>query len=181
MEDVLIIKYLKKKKEKGLEMLIEKYGGLITSIVKSRLYNFESYHDECIDDILLGIWNNIDSFNGKGSFKNWIGTICKYKTIDYKRKYLITKDNLDINEINIIDSKSSIEDIVLKKELKEEVNDILNSLNFKNRELFLKYYFHEESIELISADLDLTTPQIYNRLSKGRKFLKNIFITRNTW
>lgn len=181
MDDELLIRYLKKKKEKGLEMLIQKYGGLIISIVENRLYNFENYHEECVNDILLGIWDNISSFNGKGSFKNWICTICKYKTIDYKRKYLITKQIRNIDELDIVDSTSSVEDVIIKKELKEELLDIINSLNEKNRELFIKYYFNEEDIKMISSDLNLTSNQIYNRLSKGRKFIRNAFAARNFW
>lgn len=83
MEDKIIIKYLKKRKEKGIDMLLQSYGGLITSIVRKQLHDLENYHDECIDDILLAIWDNISTFDNKGSFKSWIGSICKYKTIDY--------------------------------------------------------------------------------------------------
>ena len=98
MQDELIIKYIKKKKEKGMELLIDNYRGIITAIVRRHLGVLINYEEECVDDVLLSIWDNIKSFdNSKISFKNWICAISKYKAIDYKKKYLskINK-NLDL-------------------------------------------------------------------------------------
>ncbi|WP_286674445.1 sigma factor, partial [Clostridium sp. ZBS14] len=78
---------LKKKNEKALYYVIDNHGWIIKSVVKKHLYNLQSIQDECINDILLGIWNNIEKFDSsKGSFKNWIAGISKFKCIDYKRK-----------------------------------------------------------------------------------------------
>ncbi|MGF7186815.1 DNA-directed RNA polymerase specialized sigma24 family protein [Desulfitispora alkaliphila] len=69
--------------------VIDNYGGLIKSIVGKHLYNLQHLHEECLDDVLLAVWDNIDSFYPeKNSFKNWVAAIAKYKSIDYKRKYL---------------------------------------------------------------------------------------------
>ena len=37
MQDELMIKYIKKKKEKGMEILIDSYRGIITSVVRKHL------------------------------------------------------------------------------------------------------------------------------------------------
>ncbi|MEG1311951.1 MAG: sigma factor, partial [Romboutsia sp.] len=95
---------LRSKNEDALEYVIDNYGWIINSIVKKHLYNLKDYQDECVNDILLGIWNNIDSFDeNKNSFKNWVGGISKYKTIDYRRKYL---KYIDVEDIDNIDIKS---------------------------------------------------------------------------
>ena len=121
MEDKIIIKYIKKKKEEGLRLLIEAYGDYINTIVKNNLKDLSYYQEECINDILLSIWNNIDSYDkDKNTLKNWIGVISKYKTIDYKRKYLKYNLEENINEdITIIDKN------LLKKEIEEEIDEIL--------------------------------------------------------
>lgn len=179
MDDELIIKYLRRGKEKGLDMLLKKYGGLITSIVKKQLNPLGNYEEECIDDILLAIWDNIQNFDNTGSFKSWIGAICKYKTIDYKRKYLIHNQTENIDELAISDMSHSVENIVLKEELKNEIMDIINSLNAKDREIFIRYYLDNEKTDVISLDLNLSLPQIHNRLSRGRKTLRTLFNAKN--
>ncbi|MGL5652284.1 MAG: sigma factor [Paraclostridium sp.] len=71
-EENFILK-LKQKDERALEYVIDNYGWVIKSIVKKSMYNLESYHDECLNDILIGVWNNIDRFDkNKCSFKNWV-------------------------------------------------------------------------------------------------------------
>ena len=37
MKDALIVRYIKKKKEKGMDMLIDNYRGLITYVVRKHL------------------------------------------------------------------------------------------------------------------------------------------------
>lgn len=132
MEDKIIIKYIKKKKEEGLRLLIEAYGDYINTIVKNNLKDLSYYQEECINDILLSIWNNIDSYDkDKNTLKNWIGVISKYKTIDYKRKYLKYNLEENINEdITIIDKN------LLKKEIEEEIDEILSNLKEQDKKSF---------------------------------------------
>lgn len=46
-----------------MELLINEYAPLIKAIVKKHLYNFPQYHEECINDVYLKIWNNITRFD----------------------------------------------------------------------------------------------------------------------
>lgn len=99
LEDELIIKYIKKRKEKGMEMLIDNYRGLITAVVRKHLGVLINYEEECVSDIFLAIWDNIKSFESdKNSFKNWICAISKYRAIDYKRKYLSKIETVDMSD-----------------------------------------------------------------------------------
>lgn len=173
MEDSLIIKYIKNKKEKGLELLIKNYGGLIKAIVRKHLSSISYYEEECFDDILISIWNNINSFNGQGSFKSWIGVISKFKAIDYKRKYLKLNSFENIDDIVIADDINVSDEIILK-ELKEEIHSLMDNLKEEDKQIFIRYYLKEESIEIISKDMSLKKDVIYNKLSRGRKKLGNI-------
>ena len=58
-----MIKYIKKKKEKGMELLIDNYRGIITAIIRKHLGVLINYEDECVDDVLMSIWNNIKRFD----------------------------------------------------------------------------------------------------------------------
>lgn len=173
-EDNFILK-LKQRDDKALEYVIDKYGWVIKSIVRKNLYNLESYQDECINDILLGIWNNIESFNEeKSTFKNWIAGISKYKTIDYRRKYLknLQYENIDEMEIKTEDNSHAK---LIETELSNELEDMLSHLKEKDRELFLKLYVEERDIDEISEETGMNRDVIYNRVSRGKKKLRDIF------
>lgn len=178
MEDILIIKYIKRKNEKGLELLLQKYGGLIRSIVRKHLKDILYYEDECIDDILISIWENINSFKTIGSFQGWIAVISKFKAIDYKRKYLKLNNFVDIDKVIVSDEKNFVDDLIYK-ELKEEIQSLLSNLKDKDKEIFIKYYIEGKSTEHIVKELGIPKAQIYNKLSRGRKKLFTILKSNN--
>ena len=96
------IEEIKKRNEIALEYVIENYGWILKTVLKKHLFYLQDYYDECMNDCFLGIWENIESYNpNKSSFKNWIGGIAKYKSIDYTRKYLKDLDNRNIEDIDI--------------------------------------------------------------------------------
>lgn len=176
MEDDLIIKYIKGKKERGIVLLVENYGGLIKAVVRKYIGDIGSgYDEECINDIIFSIWNNISSFNKeKNSFKNWIAAISKYKALDYKKKYYKVSLNENIDEVNI-SSEENLEESIIKKDLKKEIRTLLSSLNGVDKELFIRYYLEEENLGEISRNLSVPKDTLYNRLSRGRKKLKHSF------
>lgn len=172
MQDEIIIKYIKKKKERGMELLIDKYRGIITAVVRRHLGVLTNYEYECVDDVLMSIWDNIKSFDcSKNTFKNWICAISKYKAIDYKKKYLTKMEHVDISEeIYYIDQG------LLKSEMEEEINDILRYLNESDRLLFKEYYLRGETLEEIAIKNNTKVSNLYNRSSRGRKKIRESVI-----
>lgn len=165
---------LRKRNEKALDYVIDNYGWIIKSIVKKHLYNLQSVQDECINDVLIGIWNNIDTFDeNKSEFKNWIAGIAKFKSIDYKRKYLKGLEYENIDDLNISVSESTYE--ILENELSLEVEEMLNCLNEKDRDLFYKLYVEEIEVNKISEETGMKRDTIYNRVSRAKKKIRDIF------
>ncbi|MEG1408404.1 MAG: sigma-70 family RNA polymerase sigma factor [Terrisporobacter sp.] len=172
MQDELMIKYIKKKNEKGMELLIDNYRGIITAVVRRHLGVLINYEEECIDDVLLSIWDNIKSFDkSKNNFKNWICAVSKYKAIDYKKKYLSKIEHMDMNEdIYYIDQE------LLKSEMEEEINDILSYLNESDKDLFKQHYLNGEPLEEIAIKNNTKISNLYNRLSRGRKKIRESIV-----
>lgn len=175
IEEGNLISQLRKKNEKALDYVIDNYGWIIKSIVKKHLYNLTSVQDECINDILLGIWNNINSFDeSKSEFKNWVAGIAKFKSIDYKRKYLKSLEYENIDDLNISISDNTHEEII-KNELNDDIKDMLSCLKEKDRDLFYKLYVEEKEIEAITEETGLKRDIIYNRISRGKKKIQRLF------
>lgn len=175
MEDELIIKLLIKRKEKGIDILVNQYRGLITSIVRKNLGQLSNYEEECVNDIFLSIWNNIDKFDkNKNSFKNWIGVISKYKAIDYKRKYTPNFDTVSIEDYDFISDETQLTD-----EISDELDSMLSCLNKSDKDLFINHYIKGEKLEEIASKNKLNISNLYNRLSRGRKKIKQNIINRS--
>lgn len=169
MEDDWIVASITRKKEKGLELLIDQYGGLITAIVRKHLGTLKSYEEECINDVLLAVWHHIHRFDSeKNTFKNWVAAIAKYKAIDYQRKYIKTQHEA-LSEAAVGET-SEVHNIQT-----DDVEELLGHLSEGDRELFKAYYLQEVELKQIAEKQQTTISNLYNRLSRGRKKLKAIF------
>ncbi|MEH7325820.1 RNA polymerase subunit sigma-70 [Priestia megaterium] len=169
MEDDWIVASIMRKKEKGLELLIDQYGGLITAIVRKHLGTLKSYEEECVNDVLLAVWHHIDRFDPeKNTFKNWVAAVAKYKAIDYQRKYIKTQHE-SLSEAGVGET-SEVHNIQTN-----DVEELLDHLSEGDRELFKAYYLQEVELKQIAEKQQTTISNLYNRLSRGRKKLKAIF------
>lgn len=169
------IEHLNQGNEKALIYVIDNYGWIINSSIKRYLYNFRDYQDECFNDILLGIWNNIDSFDeNKNSFKNWVAAMSKYKSIDCKRKYLKYIEEENVEDLNI-PSRENLFEEVTKHELNIEVEQLLDNLSSDDKTLFLKLFVEGKEVEEVSEEMNLHKNNIYNRVSRGKSKLRKLF------
>ena len=155
-----------------MEMLIDEYGGFITAVVRKYLGNLKTYEEECVDDVLLAIWENIDSFDkNKSTLKKWIGSIAKYKALNYKKKYIREVENCEIEE----NSAAYVDNNLRKLEVQQEVETLLSSLNEKDRRIFKQYYLEDVSLEIIAKENQTNVDNLYNRISRGRKKLRELY------
>ncbi len=161
MEDDWIVTCILRKKEKGLELLIDQYGGLITSIIRKYLGTLKSYEEECVNDVLIAVWHHIHRFDSeKNTFENWVAAVAKYKAIDYQRKYIKTQREAESSEVEGVHNVQA-----------NDVEELLCHLNEGDRELFKAYCLQEVELKQIAQKQQTSISNLYNRLSHGRKKL----------
>jgi len=172
-QESALIKGIIKRDKESLLKIMDIYGKLIYYIAGTILiepYEKESIED-CYNEVFTAIWFNIDCFNlEKGSFKNWIIAIARYKAIDIKKKNLKHNQSLEYDDELVRNQENELERI----ENLELINELLNTLDKKDRNIFIKRYFRGDSIKEISKDAGYSEEYIYTRISRARKKLKKI-------
>lgn len=167
-----IINGLVEKNEEILGLFIDEYGKLLYSVVKSVLPypNERGYVEECVDDVILLVWKNIDLYDHQGKFKAWLVSIARFKALDYKRKYkkLSLNDSL---EDNTHYANSGIEEKLIQEEKFSSLNKALDILNDTDKIIIKLKYFEGCSAEEISKIIGFSPAFIYNRLSRAKKKL----------
>lgn len=169
-----LIQQLKRKNEDALMCVVDEYGGLIKSVISKNMSCLREEQSECLNDVLLAVWEHIESFNPtKNQFKNWIAAIAKYKAIDYMRKYKREMSNISYEEVE--NEKLYTDDMAsrLDDEISQRTDELLSLIKEKDRELFIRLYAKEESLEQVSKDLKMNKSTIYNRLSRAKKKLRS--------
>ncbi len=169
------IRQLQLHNEKALLYVIDEYGGLLMSIIRKLLFRVPHQQEECFNDVLLKIWQNISDFDeNKSTFKNWVAAIARYRAIDYLRQYKREIETVNIEDA-IIAKESCLLTDMLNREISEEMEMMLYSLKPVDRELFLKLYVEEQPIEQVSKETGMKREIIYNRLSRNKKKLRKNF------
>lgn len=126
----------------------------------------------------MAVWDNIDTFcPEKNSFKNWVAAIAKYKSIDYKRRYLKLLEQENIEGLNLASSWSG-EKAIMEQELSQEMESLLSHLSENDREIFKQYYVEDQEVETIAQAMRVKESNVYNRLSRGRARLRKIYGSR---
>lgn len=165
---------MKIKNDKSLFYVINNYGWIVKSIVMKELSILPNYYEECINDIFLSIWNNIDRYDDtKSSFKNWIGAISKYKCIDYKRKYAKELKNVSVEDVQyelLYTPSNDNESTTLST-----FDELIKNLSQQDKQIFTKLYIEDKNITEISEETGLNKTVIYNHISRGKKKLRRLW------
>lgn len=162
------VRQILKGNEKALLYVIDNYGGLVKSVVHRHLYQLTAEEEECINDVFMAVWEHVDSFDEKkNSFKNWIAAIARYKAIDYLRKNLSRLEERALEDTDMI-SIESVERAVLEQTISEETEHLLSCLNEADREILMKCYMEEQSVEEIGIEYHLKTASVYSRISRAK-------------
>ena len=166
------IRQLQLHNEKALMYVIDEYGGLIMSVIRKHLFGLPERQEECFDDVLLKIWQNISDFDErKNTFKNWAAAIARYRAIDYLRQYQREPVTVDLED-TVIAGEDCLLTGLIEKEISKEVGKMLSCLKPLDRELFLRLYVEEQPMEQVCRDLGMKRAVIYNRLSRGKEKIR---------
>lgn len=187
MQKILIdennfLKEMRNKNEEALCYSIEKYGGLVKSVIGKHLYLLAEEQKECFDDVFLNVWKHIDSFDdAQSTFKNWVAGIARYKSIDYLRRYRkyfaeVSLDDVEDSESMAIDDAKLLG--LMEQEISEETEKILQYLKPEERELFEKLFLEEMTVEEAALSYQTNPNVIYKRLLRARKRMRDLFPER---
>lgn len=165
------IKQLQLHNEKALLYVIDEYGGLLMSIIRKHLFSVPHREEECFNDVLLKIWQNISEFDeSKSTFKNWAAAVARYRSIDYLRQYRKELEAVNIEDTMIVKEDKMLANMI-EREISEELEMMLDTLKPIDKELFMRLYVQEQSVDEVSRETGMKTEVIYNHLSRSKKKL----------
>lgn len=168
------IERLKARDERALNYVIDTYGGMIHAIVSRKLFSYPNQWEDCENDILLAVWNEIEHYDhSKNSFSGWLSAVCRYKSIDYLRRSARFQGELSLSSENNPDNLNiGSTELESSLEVQEAIQDLLHDLPENDRQLFWDCYVREKPALQIAREQNMKLSAFYNHLSRGRKKLK---------
>lgn len=168
-----IVKRIRKKDQQALRDLIDLHGGLLKAILYRHLPGSVQDREECLDDVLLAVWNHIESFDTeRNSFKQWIAAVAKYRAIDYQRRWIKEQERRTGEELDVerISNRDRVNATAIS-----DVEDVLSKLPEDERKLFERYYIDGVPAREIAQAMDVRESWIHNKLSRARRKLKRLW------
>lgn len=167
-----------------LQLIQEVLGGKTASYEKivqhyyRKLYGYlfklvQDKHttEELTQEVFVKAYKNLDKFRQSKCFGVWLFAIGKNTVLDYF-KYTRNRKTYELMEDTDTTPESSAqnpEHILLRKETIEMVDDVIQGLPEKYRELILLKYFEELSYDDIAAKLRMSSKEVKWKLHQARR------------
>lgn len=179
MSDSHLIKGIKNKNQKSLEMIIDKYSNYVSVIVTNIIGYVMSNEDieEVCTDVFISLWNNTEKIKPTcKNLKPYIAAIARNRSKNRLRT--VKKVELPINEDVIIIDNKSTEREILNSELSQIINQCVSELIEPDKEIIIRYYYFYEQIKDIAIGLNLKESTVKTKLLRSRQKLKKMILER---
>ncbi len=133
--------------------------------------------DEIVQEVLIVLYNKLKTFEFKSSLYTWIYTITNTRSLNYLKKRSI-KSFFSLDElINKKNDETDIIDDLESKQKLEKIENALQKLPIKQREVFVMRNYDELSYEEISKITGKTVGALkanhFHALNKIKELFKN--------
>jgi RNA polymerase sigma factor (sigma-70 family) len=174
--ELILIKKAVAGDEDSFRQLIDIYKNYVFAIILNFIKDYSEV-ENVAQEVFLQIYLSLPGYKDD-NFKGWIGKIASNKSIDWirRKRSKFREETLEDSEIVIdrvgMETGNNPEDILINKENREYLIQILNSMPIIYRESIEKFYFQDKSYEEIAKDENVTVKTIASRLYRGKNILK---------
>ena len=137
---------------------------------------------EAAQEAFLAAWQGLKFFRGEASFSTWLYRLASNACVDLLRKEQRHKAAAgpSLNDadtyIEVADDAATPQELAERSELREQIEEGLQSLMPEHREVLILRELHQLSYDEIAQTLDLDTGTVKSRISRGRKALRNFLL-----
>ena len=137
---------------------------------------------EAAQEAFLAAWQGLKFFRGEASFSTWLYRLASNACVDLLRKEqrhrAVSGPSLNDEDtyMDIADDAATPQELAERAELREQIEEGLQSLSPEHREVLILRELHQLSYDEIAQTLDLDTGTVKSRISRGRKALRNFLL-----
>lgn len=165
---------LKKNDHDSFQQLFDHYSKPLYNFSLSYLKSKEAAED-VVQEVFIKIWNNKKDIKQNTSFKSYLFTIAL--NLIRKQFNKLSKKNELKHEIlnNFSENKHEFDDNLNYQDLLDKLDELVDQMPEKRRQVFVKKKFEEKTLKEISAELSITSKTVEYHITEGMKFLKREF------
>ena len=162
------LKGLREGSEEALEWFIFTYSGYVSAIIHNIIGEFMDMSDveEAASDVFVALWEN----RKKVYFaKGYLAAVARNTA---KNKLRSAGNDLSLEDDLVGIEALSPGEVVEKRELMREVQRAVTGMEWPDREIFLRYYYYCQNLNVIASEMDMNLSTVKTRLRRGRERLR---------
>ncbi len=169
-----IIASLKRGSVNAFESLFERYSQKLYRFSYSYLKS-ETEAEDVVQEVFLKIWKNRGSLKTETSFQSYLFTIAFHSIQkSFNKKTQQQKFQLDLFELLVVEN-SPFEDQLDFEALLTRLNQLIEQLPTRRKEIFLKRKKEGKSIQLIASEMGISEKTVENQITEAMHSLRNAF------
>lgn len=160
----------------AFSLLYDRYGQAVYALAVHMIGRSEA--EEIVQEVFLRFWDRADQFDPvRGSFKSWLMSIARYRTLDELRRRNRRWQEVDIEQIErtlatVQDPSVDVEGEVWRRERGRVVLLALQDLPAEQRRVLILAYFGGLSQSSIAKRLDWPLGTVKKRIRLGLQKLR---------
>jgi len=184
-EEQALIKEAQRGNVWAFESLIKKYDRRVMQLAYS-LVNNSSDAEDIYQEVFIRVYKNLYRFRFKSEFSTWLYRIVVNYCINFRKRKSRTRfysidmekeDSIENWKISLKYENNDPEDIVLNKELSNQINMALDRLSAQQKTVFILRHYQGHKLKEIAKIMKCTEGTIKNYLfratQKMQTFLKD--------
>jgi RNA polymerase sigma-70 factor (ECF subfamily) len=124
---------------------------------------------DAVQDVFLVVHQQLNNFEGRSALSTWLFTICRTVASRRRRQYRRERENVtDDGTAEVIDLRADVGRVAEHNQDLKLLNEILESLDPKQRNVFILFELEKMSGDEISEALAIPLGTVYSRLQLAR-------------
>lgn len=142
---------------------------------------------DAAQEAFLSAWQGLPRFRGEANFSTWLYRLTSNACMDLLRRrgrrdaHAGPSLNDEEAQLDIPDAAPVPQELVERRELRQELQDALQTLSPEHRQILILREIHQLSYEEIGQALSLDDGTVKSRIHRARESLRKILTARGTF
>lgn len=170
MDERMFIKKLNRGSRSALDQAIQRYTPYVSAVILRALAGRACREDveELCADVFVALWTHAGQIDPDQGVRPWLAAVARNRAIDWLRRQ---RPAAPIPE-DAPDPAPGPEELAQRRERSARLWAAVDALGEPDRTLFVRYYYEEEKLKTVAAELGLSQTAAKQRLFRGRKALR---------
>jgi RNA polymerase sigma-70 factor (ECF subfamily) len=174
-----LIKMVMEVTPRAYRQIIKRYQTKLFSYLYRLVGNREETED-LLQNVFVKVYNNLNRFDQQKKFSSWIYRIAHNEAVNFlkkrgKKKFVSLEDvSTSKDKLEMSTPERSPADFWIKKELKKEVEEAMEKIPPKYKEVLVLRYFLDKSYEEMSEILGKPVNTVGTLLNRAKKKLLQV-------